>query len=147
MSNTNHSVNVQPEATSRMSGIALALGILSLPGSLLAWDTLPGGGFVWGLPLAVAAVIVGVQAVRQRVGSRSRDHRHRPRRRDDRHDGRLDGRRRGLMSVLAKIGLVAGAFVVLAARLVLVPYWDEADVLHPRGRRRSRLAPISVPRW
>lgn len=32
------------------------------------------------------------------------------------------------MSVLAKIGLVAGAFVVLAARLVLVPYWDEADV-------------------
>jgi hypothetical protein len=64
MSNTNHSVNIQPEATSRMSGIVLALGILSLPGSLLTWDTLPGGGFVWGLPLAVAAVGVGIQAVR-----------------------------------------------------------------------------------
>jgi hypothetical protein len=64
MSNTNHSVNVQPDATSRLSVIALVLGILSLPGSLLAWDTLPGGGFVWGLPLAVAAVVVGVKSVR-----------------------------------------------------------------------------------
>jgi hypothetical protein len=69
MSNTNHSVNVQPEATSRLSGIALVLGILSLPGSLLAWDTLPGGGFVWGLPLAIAAVAVGVQAIRSRGAS------------------------------------------------------------------------------
>ena len=71
MSNTNHSVNIQPEATSRMSGIALALGILSLPGSLLAWDTLPGGGFVWGLPLAIAAVGVGVQAVRSGASGRA----------------------------------------------------------------------------
>jgi len=70
MSNTNHSVNVQPEATSRLSGIALVLGILSLPGSLLAWDTLPGGGFVWGLPLAIAAVAVGVKAVRDRASGR-----------------------------------------------------------------------------
>ncbi len=64
MSNSLHSVNVGPSATSRASTIALVLGVLSLPGSLLAWDTLPGGGFVWGLPLAVAAVAVGVQAVR-----------------------------------------------------------------------------------
>jgi hypothetical protein len=64
MSNSQHSVNVGPTATSRASTIALVLGILSVPGSLLAWDTLPGGGFVWGLPLAVAAVVVGVQAVR-----------------------------------------------------------------------------------
>jgi len=64
MSNTNHSVNVQPSSTSRTSIIALVLGILSLPGSLLTWDTLPGGGFVWGLPLAVLAVILGVKAVR-----------------------------------------------------------------------------------
>ena len=70
MSNTNHSVNVQPEATSRMSGIALALGILSLPGSLLAWDTLPGGGFVWGLPFAIAAVGVGIQALRSGASGR-----------------------------------------------------------------------------
>ena len=32
------------------------------------------------------------------------------------------------MSVLAKVGLVTGPLVVLAARFVLVPYWDEADV-------------------
>ncbi len=64
MSNSQHSVNVGPNATSRASIIALVLGILSLPGSLLAWDTLPGGGFVWGLPLAIAAVVAGAQAVR-----------------------------------------------------------------------------------
>jgi hypothetical protein len=64
MSNSQHSVNVGPSATSHASTVALVLGILSLPGSLLAWDTLPGGGFVWGLPLAVAAVGVGVQALR-----------------------------------------------------------------------------------
>ena len=71
MSNDQHSVNVQPSSTSRAAGFALALGILSLPGSLLAWDTLPGGGFVWGLPLAVAAVIVGVQAVRGGASGRA----------------------------------------------------------------------------
>ena len=32
------------------------------------------------------------------------------------------------MSVLSKIALVTAPLVVLAARLVLVPYWDEADV-------------------
>jgi len=32
------------------------------------------------------------------------------------------------MSVLARIALVTAPLVVLAARLVLVPYWDEADV-------------------
>jgi hypothetical protein len=26
---------------------------------MLTWDTLPGGGFVWGLPLAVAAIVIG----------------------------------------------------------------------------------------
>jgi len=32
------------------------------------------------------------------------------------------------MSVLAKMALITGPLVVLAARFVLVPYWDEADV-------------------
>ncbi|MGH3457605.1 hypothetical protein [Aeromicrobium sp.] len=71
MSNTNHSVNVQRESTSRTSIAALVLGVLSLPGSLLAWDTLPGGGFVWGLPLAIAAVVVGVKAVRDGATGRA----------------------------------------------------------------------------
>lgn len=32
------------------------------------------------------------------------------------------------MPVLARIGLVAGPLVLLVARFLLVPYWDEADV-------------------
>ena len=126
MSNDQHSVNVQPSSTSRAAGFALALGILSLPGSLLAWDTLPGGGFVWGLPLAVAAVIVGVKArTRRRVGSRSRDHRHRPRRRDDRHDGHLDGRRR---------------------RLTLAAAFPDHGVNVPMVRERVPCSPGATPR-
>jgi hypothetical protein len=46
-------------------GLALALALVSVPGSLLTWDTLPGGGFVFGAPLAIVAVVLGVQA-RQR---------------------------------------------------------------------------------
>lgn len=70
MSNSQHFVNVEPGSTSRASTIALVLGILSLPGSILTWDTLPGGGFVWGLPLAIAAVAVGAQAVRSGASGR-----------------------------------------------------------------------------
>jgi hypothetical protein len=46
-------------------GLALVLALLSVLGSMMTWDTLPGGGFVWGAPLAIAAIVLGVQA-RQR---------------------------------------------------------------------------------
>jgi hypothetical protein len=46
-------------------GLALALALLSIPGSTVAWDLFDGAGFVIGLPLAIAAVVLGVQA-RQR---------------------------------------------------------------------------------
>jgi hypothetical protein len=43
-------------------GLSLALALLSVPGSTLTWDALPGGGFVFGAPLAIVAVALGVQA-------------------------------------------------------------------------------------
>src|SRR5262245_53918772 len=47
--------------------IALLLSILSIPGSTLAWD-LPLGGLWIGLPLAVAAIVVGRGALRAPTG-------------------------------------------------------------------------------
>ena len=47
------------------STLALILGILSVPGSILTWGALPGGGFVWGAPIALVAVVLGVQSLSQ----------------------------------------------------------------------------------
>ncbi len=49
-------------------GLALLLGLLSVPGSTLAWG-LPAGGLWIGLPLGVAAIVVGLRARRQLSGS------------------------------------------------------------------------------
>ena len=48
--------------------LALVLALLSVPGSTLAWD-LPAGGLYIGLPLALAAIVLGVQA--RRAGRRN----------------------------------------------------------------------------
>ena len=45
-------------------GLALVLALLSIPGSSLAFDLFSGGGFVIGAPLAVTAIVLGVQARR-----------------------------------------------------------------------------------
>jgi len=47
-----------------LAGPALALALLSVPGSTFAWD-LPGGGFVFGIPPAIAAVVLGALALRR----------------------------------------------------------------------------------
>ena len=41
--------------------IALILGIVAVPGSTMAWE-LPAGGFWIGLPLAIAALVIGSRA-------------------------------------------------------------------------------------
>ena len=57
-------VDVAP-ATAR-PGLALLLAVLAVPGSTIAWD-LPLGGLWIGLPLAVAAIVLGLRA--RRAGS------------------------------------------------------------------------------
>ncbi len=47
--------------------LALVLGILAVPGSTVAWD-LPAGGLYIGLPLALAAILLGSRARRQNAG-------------------------------------------------------------------------------
>ena len=47
--------------------LALVLGILAVPGSTVAWD-LPAGGLYIGLPLAIAAIVLGVRARQQDEG-------------------------------------------------------------------------------
>lgn len=52
-------------------GLALILALISIPGSTLAWD-LPGGGFVFGLPFAIAAVVLGAQALQRSESGRGK---------------------------------------------------------------------------
>lgn len=49
------------------AGLALVLALLSIPGSTLAWD-LPFGGLWIGLPLGVAAIVLGLRARRPGIG-------------------------------------------------------------------------------
>jgi predicted Kef-type K+ transport protein len=51
-------------------GLALALALLAIPGTTIAWD-LPAGGLWIGLPLAAAAVVLGTRARRQGRGVRT----------------------------------------------------------------------------
>jgi hypothetical protein len=58
-------VDVGPKAAK--PGLALLLAILSVPGSTIAWS-LPAGGLWIGLPLGVAAIVLGVRARRELTG-------------------------------------------------------------------------------
>lgn len=59
-------VDVAPERP--WAGLALLLALLSVPGSTIAWD-LPAGGLWIGLPLGVAAIVLGIRARRRLAGS------------------------------------------------------------------------------
>jgi biotin transporter BioY len=52
--------------------LALVLALLSVPGSTLTWEALPGGGYVFGYPLAVAAIVLGVKARRRADSGRGK---------------------------------------------------------------------------
>jgi hypothetical protein len=51
-----------PSDVRRQGRVALILALLGVPGSTIAWD-LPAGGFWIGMPLAVAAIVVGIGAL------------------------------------------------------------------------------------
>jgi hypothetical protein len=53
-------MTAQSEARSR-PGLALLLALLGVPGSTIAWE-LPAGGFWIGVPLAAAAIALGLRA-------------------------------------------------------------------------------------
>lgn len=65
---TRPAVDIGPTGARPRPGLAFLLAILAIPGSTIAWE-LPAGGFWIGLPLAVAAIALGVVA---RRGGRSK---------------------------------------------------------------------------
>ena len=65
MSSTSHPSTIDLAARPARPLLAFVLALLSIPGSMATWDVLPGGGFVWGAPLAVVAIVLGVQARRR----------------------------------------------------------------------------------
>ncbi len=52
-------------------GLAFALAVLAVPGVTIAFD-LPHGGFYIGVPLAVAAIVTGLQARARLSGGKGR---------------------------------------------------------------------------
>jgi hypothetical protein len=56
---TRPAVDLAPQGSS--PGLALVLALLAIPGSTVAW-ALPAGGFWIGLPLGVAAIVLGLRA-------------------------------------------------------------------------------------
>ena len=93
-----HAVDLDPPEPGR-PGLALALALLSVPGVTIAWDLLPAGGFYTGVPLGIAAIVIGPKARRRLEGARGTRWRRRrsalPRSRSRRScSSRSSGRRR-----------------------------------------------------
>ena len=56
------SVHAEPlPENSRQPQLALLLAVLGIPGCTVAWS-LPAGGFWIGVPLSIAAIVIGVRA-------------------------------------------------------------------------------------
>jgi hypothetical protein len=61
-------IDVAPRSRLGAPHLALLLAVLAIPGSLLPWDWFALGGLVIGLPLALAAIVVGMRARRDGQG-------------------------------------------------------------------------------
>lgn len=67
MSATSAALPDASRSAHRSARWALILALLGVPGSTIAWD-LPAGGFWIGMPLAFAAVAIGVRCLPDAVG-------------------------------------------------------------------------------
>jgi hypothetical protein len=94
-------VDLAPARRLRTGPIALLLAVLSVPGVIFTWDTIPGGGFVTGVPLAIAAVVLGLRA---------------------RRAGGADGR---MATAALVLGILALAFVAICTSLIGAGVWDD----------------------
>ncbi len=63
------SIDLDQPAPAR-PGLALMLALLAIPGVVVTWDVVPGGGFTTGVPLGIAAIVVGLQARTRLDGER-----------------------------------------------------------------------------
>ena len=116
--------------------LALVLALLSVPGSMLTWDTLPGGGFVWGFPLGRRrdrARHPGAPAHRDRPRQGARRDPHR--RRDGGDHDRLDDRRVALRPSDATRTLAA-ALIALVSALAACGDGDD-DATSPTAKTDS----------
>lgn len=96
MSTSTRRVDVAPRRLGA-AHLALALAVLSVPGSLLPWDWFTGGGLVIGVPLAVAAIVLALRA------------------------------RRSAQSAPGERGIATGALVLAVAVLLIPVVWISVE--------------------
>lgn len=70
MSTTASSPTVALTAGRPRAGLALVLALLSVPGSTVTWYLMDLGGLIIGLPLGIAAIVLGTRARRALAGGK-----------------------------------------------------------------------------
>jgi hypothetical protein len=59
---TSVAVDLAPARPAVGARVALVLSLLAVPGVIVTWGVVPGGGFTTGVPLALAALVLGLRA-------------------------------------------------------------------------------------
>lgn len=70
MSTTASSPTVALASDRPRAGLALVLALLSVPGCTVTWYLMDLGGLIIGLPLGIAAIVLGTRARRALAGAR-----------------------------------------------------------------------------